>query len=325
MIRIDLWKCEQNREIDSQEEFWDYLMQMAAGVQLDGLTGTEHIANSMCLKDKDGSKYNRSSKHVIGKVEVGNISKLSRDNESAECRDVCFEQESIVVTDSPKIFQFAVSAGVAVLPVPDTMEELDLFPSASYLVVGREHVDDVTVKHVYERFHHIPWTILETERVVVREQTVADVGALYEIYAAPGMTDYTDALYENPDEEKAYAAQYIHNMYEIHEHGIWIVEDRHQPGKIIGRAGLELRGGFDTPELGYMIRKEYQGQGYAYEACKAILEYGYAELGFTKVRCLTDVRNEASVKLCEKLGFSWDSVQMIEGCELQQYIWRIPE
>ena len=229
-------------------------------------------------------------------------------------------QVDLVVTNEPSVCLQARELGIAALAVVDTMEEAEAFPFVPYLVIGREHVDETTKLRVYQRFHHMPWTILETERIIVREQTVSDVDALYEIYKEPSITRYTDPLYEDPDEERAYAAQYIKNMYEIHEHGIWILEDKKNPGVIIGRAGLSLRGGYDTPELGYIIRKEYQRKGYAYEACRAILAYGKEELGFTQVRSLMDERNEASIALCKKLGFTYDFRQQIGQQEMVQYV-----
>lgn len=229
-------------------------------------------------------------------------------------------EDGIVVTDDESVYRLARNAQIAVLPVAEDMEQLDDFPGARHIIIGREHLEQAYVERIFQRFHKIPWNILETERTIVREQTVCDVDLLYEIYAEPSITAYTDALYEDPDEERAYALQYISNMYELHEHGIWIIEDKMKKGTIIGRAGLELRGGFDTPELGYVIRKEYQNQGYAFEVCKAILDYGKKELGMDEVRALMDERNAASIALCKKLGFSFQKKVQINGEEMLQYV-----
>ena len=47
-----------------------------------------------------------------------------------------------------------------------------------------------------------------------------------------------------------------------------------------------MREGFDEPELGFIIAREAQRKGYCMEACGAILEYGFRELGFERVQAL---------------------------------------
>ncbi len=52
------------------------------------------------------------------------------------------------------------------------------------------------LERIYQRKHGIPWRVIETERTYLREMTVEDVDALYEIYAQEGMTDFIEPLCE---------------------------------------------------------------------------------------------------------------------------------
>ena len=158
---------------------------------------------------------------------------------------------------------------------------------------------------MYRRLAGIPWDILETERLYIRESTVEDVADFYRIYSGPSITDYLEDLFANPDEERAYMENYIHHMYGFYGFGMWTVIEK-AGRRIIGRAGLDVREGYELPELGFVIEKEYQGKGYAKEACDAILTYAKEELAFDRVQALVEEENRASLQLLTNLGFTYE-------------------
>jgi RimJ/RimL family protein N-acetyltransferase len=119
-------------------------------------------------------------------------------------------------------------------------------------------------------------------------------------------------LYEDRDEEREYIRTYIDKVYGFYEFGVWTVIEK-ESGKIIGRAGLSCREGFEEPELGFIIGVPWQRQGYAYEVCSAILGYAKEELGFDRVQAFVEPKNTASVSLCEKLGFTDRQAIILEG------------
>ncbi len=57
------------------------------------------------------------------------------------------------------------------------------------------------------------------------------------------------------------------------------------------------------PGMGYVIHPDYWGQGYAPEACRAVLDYGFEQLGFDRVELWIDETNAASHRVAQKLGF----------------------
>lgn len=157
---------------------------------------------------------------------------------------------------------------------------------------------------VYSRFYGLPLEILETERLRVREMTLEDIDRLYEIYAEPSITEYMEGLYPDKKDELEFSKSYIENMYGFYGYGLWMVIEK-ASGRIIGRAGLSNRevDGEVYLELGYVIAKENQGQGYATEVSQAILEYAKRELGATQIIALMKPGNEASIRTAKKLGF----------------------
>ena len=171
-----------------------------------------------------------------------------------------------------------------------------------YVLEQAEEVEEAYLEKIRCRLLGLPCEILRTKRCIVREISLADVDKLYEIYAEPSITLYMEGLYAKKEEEIAYTRDYIRYQYGIYDFGMWIIEDR-QSGEVIGRAGLDIRPDRKDAELGYMIRRDRQGQGLACEVCTAILAYAREELGFEKLFARTRQENLASVGLLKKLGF----------------------
>lgn len=205
----------------------------------------------------------------------------------------------------------------------DTSRDGSLFADGvKYVLEGegefdQECFDEDYLEKIYRRLLHIPWDILETDRCVIRETTVSDLDAFYEIYSDPEITRFMEDLMERSEEEK-YTESYRDLIYDIYGHGIWTVLLK-DTGEVIGRAGLDERAGFDTPELGFMIGRKWQRRGLALEVCEGILHWAAAE-GMDTVMSLTEKDNTASVNLLEKLGFSAEDTVKISGTELVRYL-----
>lgn len=178
-------------------------------------------------------------------------------------------------------------------------------PSGAYCVENPDDIDDTYLERVYRRFYGIPWNIVETRRLNIREITKKDVPRLYELYADEEITYYMENLFPDVAQEIEYTENYIKNVYEFYGYGMWLITLK-DSGLVIGRAGLECKEGFDGLELGFMLGKDFQGYGYAYEACSSIIKYGVEELGIKDYCAVVHRNNKKSIKLCEKLGLSCD-------------------
>lgn len=194
----------------------------------------------------------------------------------------------IWIVSSKQQKQIADSLGIASVGEPQC--------GTRYAVESLAELDIEYLERVRRRYNHIPWDIGETDRCLIRELSLSDLPALYELYDKPGMTDFVEPLYDY-ETELEYQKAYIENMYGFYEYGMWLVFSK-ETGKLIGRAGLE------HDELGYMIAPEFQNQGYATEVCRFIIEYARENTDFEELYCRIDERNEASVRLAKKLGFT---------------------
>lgn len=214
-------------------------------------------------------------------------------------------EECVFVTDEPsEARQLREDGEAVVIWLHEGNRDVD-FSGFLYAVEDPENLEADYIDRVFRRSKHLPWSILETERLFVRETTEDDVDAFYEIYRNPAITEYMEGLFPEVEDEKQYVRDYIEKIYTYYEYGVWTVIEK-ASGAVIGRAGLSARDGYAEPELGFVIGVPWQRQGYAEEVCRAILKFGKEELGFETFQVLVEPENAASLELCRKLGFHGD-------------------
>lgn len=121
--------------------------------------------------------------------------------------------------------------------------------------------------------------ITETGRLILREMTENDFDALYAVLADTDNMKY----YPHSFDESKVRNWIKRNMerYRIFGFGLWAVVLK-ETGEVIGDCGLtmQLIGGQIKPEIGYHIRKDCQGRGYASEAAKAVRDWTFRNTPF---------------------------------------------
>lgn len=205
---------------------------------------------------------------------------------------------TVVITDvcDTKLSQEA-------LKLPKLGYGLDYNGSAAYVVENAGAIDKMYLETVYCRYYNIPMTIMETERLIIREMSIDDLEGLYDVYDTLKECPYVEPLYERKKEEE-YTREYIKNMYGFFGHGLWLLV-RKEDSRIIGRAGIENReiDGELQKELGYLIGKPWQNKGYAKEAAEAILEFVKEQEISEYIFLCCNKKNIPSINLAQKLGF----------------------
>lgn len=222
---------------------------------------------------------------------------------------VCLKQlaaeEALLISEKKSLLHQAEKLGMAAvqLELPRLADDSQTAGSAPVVLQSLEGIDFDWLNRIWQRKQNIPWRILDTKRCYLEELSLEDLDELYEIYEGPGMTAYVEALYDREKEEE-YERAYIKNMYGFFGYGMWLVREK-ETDKLIGRAGLENHeyDGEWELELGYLIAVPYQRQGYAYEVCRAVIEYAREYLEYDFIHCRIEPDNKASVALAKKLGF----------------------
>ena len=160
----------------------------------------------------------------------------------------------------------------------------------------------------------LPWIIAETDRLLIREFTPDDIAQMPEEPDAWYTVEEraADKIFYDKDKLEAY----IKSQYRFYEYGIWAVV-RKADGVVVGKAGVtnleepehgESEHEIMLPEesteyveLGYHIFRHFRRQGYAEEACRAVLNYAKEELA-CPVCAHVAKENTASIQMLEKLG-----------------------
>lgn len=230
------------------------------------------------------------------------------------------EEECLMIAATGKTLRIIEKMNIASIGYLNPICGKQDLSQAEVLVEGFDEVDFFFLERIYQRKHGIPWTVIETDRCFLREMTMEDLDALYQLYEEPEITRYMEGLYEDREKEEEYTRAYINNMYRFYGYGMWLVIEK-ETGKIIGRAGLNNVDIHGEPalEMGYMVGNPYQNQGYATEVCEGILQFAAEATEFKMINCLIQKENVKSVHLIEKLDFTWEEELEIQEKTMQRY------
>ncbi|MFC9253082.1 GNAT family N-acetyltransferase [Amycolatopsis thailandensis] len=146
---------------------------------------------------------------------------------------------------------------------------------------------------------------LETERLLLRQFTGADVDDLFALYDDPEVMRYLNggepadrAEIENRD-----LPAFLDYYERFPGYGFWAAIEK-SGGVFLGWFHFRpLRGHrTDDPELGYRLNRSSWGKGYATEGSLALLEKGFTEFGATRIWAATMAVNLGSRRVMEKIG-----------------------
>lgn len=161
--------------------------------------------------------------------------------------------------------------------------------------------------------------IAETPRLLLRELSPDDVGALAEILGDPKVMEFSTNGPCTEDDTRQFIDWCLHS-YRDHGFGQWAVVDR-LSGAIIGFCGLshlELDGAQEI-EIGYRLAPSVWGQGLASEAAGAALEYGFSHCHIDSVIAIITTRHVVSACVAEKVGFRIDTHTTYRGWDVCIY------
>lgn len=224
----------------------------------------------------------------------------------------------ITVSDEREALLTAKAVGRAFVAVGD---EMFSGISVEYAVESFEAVDEKYLERVLRRHLGLPWNIIESDRVLIRELTPEDYK-----FVSKEENAFSD--------EEQYLA-YLNSQYRFYEYGLWGIE-RREDGILVGTAGVwnyepkrtgnnrvkicepqnVWRWNKKNPEketaedfvlqleLGYRTFAPYRRNGYAEEACKLIFSYVGEWYGDEyEIFAVTKASNTASENLLKKLNF----------------------
>jgi [ribosomal protein S5]-alanine N-acetyltransferase len=146
--------------------------------------------------------------------------------------------------------------------------------------------------------------VLQTARLRLRPHTEADVAELVPLIGAREVAATTLRIPHPYTEEDA--RQFIGRRDETK---IWLAITRLSDERLIGGIGLVLDPQHQHAELGYWLGAPYWGKGFATEAGREMLRYGFEELRLHRIHASHFKHNPRSGRVLQKLGMKH------EGCQ----------
>jgi RimJ/RimL family protein N-acetyltransferase len=165
---------------------------------------------------------------------------------------------------------------------------------------------------------------LRTARLLMRSWRDEDVAAFEELNADPEVMELLRVLPDRAGQARAH--------WETHGFGQWVVEipDTASFIGVVGLSSISYPAHF-TPavEIAWRLARAYWGRGYATEAARAALDYGFEKLGLTEIVGTTVPANRRSRQVMQRLGMTrapeddFDHPRVPEGSLKRHVLYRL--
>lgn len=151
---------------------------------------------------------------------------------------------------------------------------------------------------------------LETERTILRGFRQRDLDAWAAMSEDDDAMRFIGGAATRADAWRSMAAHTGH--WVLKGFGTWAVE-RRDDGRLLGRVGLWEPEGWPGIEVGWTLARPVWGHGYAQEAARAAMTWGWTELGLERLISLIDPENLRSIRVAQRLGMQRDGQVLVRG------------
>ncbi len=142
--------------------------------------------------------------------------------------------------------------------------------------------------------------ILETDRLFLREFSNLDAQHLFDLNLDPDVIQYTgDKAFTSIIEVDNFIKNYNH--YQKYGFGRWAVI-RKSDSQFLGWCGLKFSPEINEVDVGFRFHKRFWNEGFATEAAKASIEYGFQKFNLKAIVGRAMSENLSSIRVLEKLG-----------------------
>jgi ribosomal-protein-alanine N-acetyltransferase len=158
------------------------------------------------------------------------------------------------------------------------------------------------------RFEIGTFPTLTTQRLILREVVADDAEDVFAFRGDPEVQRYNLVPMRDAREAQS-LVRTMHGWY-VSRYAIqWGITLRDE-GRVLGLCGIHDWSRARRKALvGYDLARAYWGQGIAGEAVRAVLQFAFEELELELLEATTVIENARSIRLLERLGFSFDRVR----------------
>lgn len=141
---------------------------------------------------------------------------------------------------------------------------------------------------------------LESERLIIRDFVMEDWESIHRYASDEQVTKYMEWGPNTERVTKAFVAEMIQVQQDEPRHDYEFAVVLKETGALIGGCGIHVDQ--FNGEIGYCFNPNYAGKGYATEAAKALLKFGFTEIGLHRIFAKCRPQNIRSANLMKRLG-----------------------
>lgn len=146
---------------------------------------------------------------------------------------------------------------------------------------------------------------LRGSRIMLREFAEGDGPAIHRYAGDPETVRYMLWGPNTPEETEEFLLQRLEQARRPDRTEFELAVVRLDTGELIGGAGLRVESWeYRRADIGYILRRDQWGRGYATEAASLLLRFGFETLGLHRIWATSDVENRASARVLEKAGMT---------------------
>ena len=213
-------------------------------------------------------------------------------------------QDGLIITSAANFNESLLASGLTTV-VYDKNLGSGLPYGIDLIVESFEDIDTDFLIRLFKHKNKIPCLIAETKRTVIRELCDEDIDEVVKISREEHILKFVEDGRVPEEEQKEKFLAYIDNIYRFYDYGIWGIFDR-ADCSLIGLISLDLLTSTDEAryDMGFFIRRERLGQGFAKEAIEMVVNYAKNKLSASELIAVTDCENVPARTLLEKCGFT---------------------
>ncbi len=145
--------------------------------------------------------------------------------------------------------------------------------------------------------------MLTTERLLLREFEESDWQPILAYQIDPLYLRYNPWSYRTPEDVRGFVRRFMYWSEEQPRRKFQFAIVLRAEGRLIGNGGIRMNASNTwEADLGYELDSRYWGRGYATEAAKALLAFGFGELKLHRIWAHCILENVASAHVLEKIG-----------------------
>jgi [ribosomal protein S5]-alanine N-acetyltransferase len=148
----------------------------------------------------------------------------------------------------------------------------------------------------------VSFHVIETARLVLKNFAESDIPELVPLIGAPEVAETTLRI-PHPYEER-HAREFL--LSQAKENELRLIIRLRSDGRLCGGIGLHPDNQHQRAEIGYWIGVPFWGNGYATEAARAVVCYGFEQLKFNRISAAHFAGNAASGRVLQKIGMQYE-------------------